>query len=342
LEQDFLKGGQTSIESKDMLFWDALDEIIKRYYQKPRLDTRTGRALTGVHAPWLYAVHVKHFKAFWGPHTRIRDIKVKDIEDYKQGRLDTPVNEDEGRYIRIETVNRELQTLKAILRRAEINDWILVNPFNKAQRGELITIAEEEPPEIVILPEEEWRLLDVAGSDSKEFLALVMTALDIGARRGELVSRLFWRMIDFDAGIIRKITSFKGGRGKVKKRDVGMSSRVREILLDLKVESGSHGELDSLVFSLTNFRKRWDAIRKKSDLNHVTFNVLRHTFVTRLSTEEQQAMVGKIVGHSSAKTTGRYFNPTDEQLLNAASKVDRFHTLHPRPAVGVQETEGIN
>jgi len=325
-----------------MLLWDALDQLIDRYYQQPRVDGKTGRAITGVQNPGLYRVHVNHFKRFWGGHVLLRNVTVDEIEDYRDHRLDEKVA--------IETVNRELTTLRAMLRRAEIKDWIVVNPFSKAERGQLISVAEEEPPEVVLEPEEEWKLLDWAERDSKEFFALVVGALDLGARRGELLKRFSWSMVDFDAGIIRRLTSFKGGRGKFRKRNVGMSDRVGRALLDLRESSEASLTGDTPVFAFTNFRKRWEAIRTNAKLQHVTFNVLRHTFVTRLSTEEERAMIGKLVGHSNAKTTDRYFNPTDEQLLNAAAKVNQWQAVHPRPAgyssfddeVVVQEMVGVN
>jgi len=45
---------------------------------------------------------------------------------------------------------REMNTLRAMLNEAKINDWITVNPFTKGRPGELISTADEQPRETIL------------------------------------------------------------------------------------------------------------------------------------------------------------------------------------------------
>jgi hypothetical protein len=46
------------------------------------------------------------------------------------------------------TVNREMNTLRAMLNEARSNNWITVNPFTRAKPGELISTVDEQPRDL--------------------------------------------------------------------------------------------------------------------------------------------------------------------------------------------------
>jgi hypothetical protein len=56
--------------------------------------------------------------------------------------------------------------LRAILNEAVVNDWIVVNPFTKARKGELVTTADERERETILTAAEEQRLLAVCSIES--------------------------------------------------------------------------------------------------------------------------------------------------------------------------------
>lgn len=56
--------------------------------------------------------------------------------------------QDKGWWKRhVGTVNRQMNTQRAMLNEVKINDWITVNSFSKIRPGELISTADEEPRE---------------------------------------------------------------------------------------------------------------------------------------------------------------------------------------------------
>ena len=205
-----------------------------------------------------------------------------------------------------------MSTLRAALNEAVVCEWLIVNPFNKAPRGELITTADEHKRETILTPPEEKRLLTACeGKDRPHLRALVIAALDTGARRGELLN-LRWSNIDFDEGIIKDVVSYKGRKGTLQKRDVPLTTRLRTALLDLRekrptkafrrLRSGIKPS-DTLVFGVTNnVRSSWNGAREDAGLLHVRFHDLRHTAATRLAQSNMPLVfVGKVLGHSNRR-----------------------------------------
>jgi integrase len=134
-----------------------------------------------------------------------------------------------GGNVNVGTVNREMNTLRAMLNEAKINDWIMVNPFSKARPGELINTADEQPRETILTYEEEQRLLkECEGEDRRHLKALVIAGLDTGARKGELL-RLTWPQIDFEKNVIRALISYKGKNGAQLKRDAVLVLRLSKV-----------------------------------------------------------------------------------------------------------------
>ena len=95
----------------------------------------------------------------------------------------------------------------------------------------MISIADERKRTVVISAEEEARLLGVCNTPHRRHLkAFIIAAVDTGARRGELL-KLRRPDVDFTAGVINNITSYKGKT--VDRRPVPLTARLRETLLDL-------------------------------------------------------------------------------------------------------------
>jgi integrase len=226
-----------------------------------------------------------------------------------------------------------MSTLRAILNEAVINDWIFVNPFSKAKPGELISIADERKRETILTSLEEQRLLAACSTDTRRHLrALIIAALDTGARRGELLG-LRWSDVRFDEGIIANIRSYKGKT--VHHREVPLTARLKVALHDLKQKqcvsafkvrrkSGLKPDED-LVFGIsTTVKTSWQAAREEAGLQHVRFHDLRHTAATRLAGKMQLALVGQVLGHSDPKTTQRYVNATRQTVSQAATILEQW------------------
>ena len=73
----------------------------------------------------------------------------------------------------------------------------------------MITTADERERETILTSAEEQRLLGACSIDSRRHLkALVVAALDTGARQGELF-RLRWSDVDFEESLIHNLISYR-------------------------------------------------------------------------------------------------------------------------------------
>lgn len=347
LENQFLAGGKAVVQAQGMTIGELLEHCLKTRYYEPIYDGQ-GRKKGGVRSYKTVECHIKTIAAFFGSvkqgegedekyagGIKVCEIKVASLRAFRKELLKDR---------EIPTANRILSTFRAILNEAMVNDWIVVNPFAKARKGELITTADERERETILTSAEEQRLLEACSIDSRRHLkALVVAALDTGARQGELF-RLRWSDVDFQEAVIHNLISYKGPT--VQRRDAPMSKRLRELLIDLKANRPKRWAFrvrrknglkpdDELVFGVTtNVKDSWEAARKDADLEHVRFHDLRHTAATRLARRMELVFVGHVLGHSDPKTTRRYVNKTRQMIVEAATIMDEWHQTESLQANG--------
>jgi len=350
LEDEYLEGGEAALYSDDLTFEDVANHCKQTKYCEAEYD-EAGNKLFGVRDTSVYDAHLKHFKAFFG-RIKVRDIRVGNLRAYRNHRLRSTTKG--GGNVNIGTVNREMNTLRAMLNEAKINDWITTNPFSKARPGELISTADEQPRETTLTYEQEQRLLKACeGEDRRHLKALVIAGLDTGARKGELL-RLTWPQVDFENGVIKALISYKGKNGTLLKRDVVMTERLRRTLLDLRrkkpikafrrLKSGKK-PFELLVFGVTKgVRRSWAGACRQSGLKGFRFHDLRHSAGTRLSETLPVVQVGKVLGHRNPKTTNRYINPDHEVLVKAARVLEAWQEAHRKleDAQITSESEAVN
>ena len=226
-----------------------------------------------------------------------------------------------------------MSTLRAILNEAMINDWIIVNPFSKVKAGELISIADERERETILMPADEQKLLEACSGEARRHLkALVIAALDTGARQGELFG-LRWADVNFDEGVITNITSYKAKT--VQHREVPLTGRLKTALQELKAKerfqrfrvrrkTGIKPD-DDLVFGISSdVQRSWEGAREDAGLQHLRFHDLRHTAATRLARKMPLALVGQVLGRTDPKTTRRYVNSTRQTINHAATILEEW------------------
>ena len=216
---------------------------------------------------------------------QVRTIKHSDVEEYKLERIQTPVrcgtDEDDNPIYRprsIAAVNRELELLRAVLRFAQREGWIVRSPFEMGLP--LISKASETRRDRVLSFDEEKRLLAACATKRRAHLRpLIITALDTGMRRGELF-KLTWFDVDFKSNLIRvRATNTKTEQA----RTVGMTKRIRSELRALRSQAPSDGSVS--VFGIKNTVKTgFAAILKDAKIENFTFHDCRHTATTRLTT----------------------------------------------------------
>ncbi|MGQ0763972.1 MAG: tyrosine-type recombinase/integrase [Acidobacteriota bacterium] len=256
---------------------------------------------------------------------QVRTIKHSDVEEYKLERLQTPVrcgtDEDDNPIYRprsVAAVNRELELLRAVLRFAQREGWIVKSPFDMG--ASLISKTSETRRDRVLSFDEEKRLLAACNNKRAHLRPLLITALDTGMRRGELF-KLQWFDVDFKSNLIRvRATNTKTEQA----RTVGMTQRVRRELLALRKEAPTDASVS--VFGIKNTVKNgFASALNEAKIENFTFHDCRHTATTRLTTSGMPAAEAmKITGHTQMVTFQRYVSVTEEAARNGAERLDAF------------------
>lgn len=311
-----------------------LAEYFEKHYLKPA-EYVDGRKIEGVRSlkPAKHVVGVlkKHFGK-----RRLGSITYGDIRSYRASRLKEPTRTDVANHKRelkknsqaelsstrsIAAVNRELSKLRRMLNIALREGWIRQNPF--AAGEPLISLADERKRERILTREEERRLLDACSDARRIHLRpIIITAIDTGMRRGEILS-LRWQDVDFEAAIIT-IRAFN--TKTMRERQLAMTTRVLHELSRLYELSPK--DQVGLVFGIVdNVKRSFTAARKDASLTDVRFHDLRHTHATRLvGAHIPLSEVGRVLGHTQANTTYRYVNANVETAKRAAAALDAFNS----------------
>jgi integrase len=212
-----------------------------------------------------------------------------------------------------------LAYLRRLLNVAERNGWISKNPFRCGDS--LIHVSDEVKREKVLSPAECQRLLDACSERRAHLKPVVIAALDLGCRLGELL-KLQWKDVDLDSGIIT-IQAFN--TKTMKERQVAATQRLR---IELEIILASFPQKDDdLVFGLTEIRKGFKSACKIAGLSDLRFHDLRHCHATNLdSLGFSIAAIGKQLGHSGdSKVTLRYINRDKEATRQVANALDGFY-----------------
>lgn len=278
-------------------------------------------------------IYLKVLKSHFGSR-RLRAITHADIEAFKLKRLATPIKQGKGenateRPRAVASVNRELELLRAIFNFAKRQRWISVSPF--AEGEPLIIKAAEKSRERVLSFDEEDRLLAVCEGPRAHLRPLVIGALDLGFRRGELF-QLEWRDVDLEGRLItlRSVTT-KTARS----RTVAMTERLNEELSRLWEQSDQKPK--TRVFGIRdNIKNSFRTACKKAGIEGLRFHDLRHTFVSRLigaGVAHAEAM--KVSGHATLSMLSRYLNTNIETARRAAEALNRLRDRRAGVAGGL-------
>jgi integrase len=257
LIREFDDNGGKSIETDKLTFVQVAD-----IYKKTKIHAPVyvgDRKVAGMRSYKNVHTHLLPLIAYFGRKT-IKTITASDVQKFKLHRLDIPVRFSGGQRA-IASVNRELALLRSIFNLAKSEGWILRSPF-ESKGFSLISSADEVKRDRVLSADEEKRLLLACSNErrvtytrgGKEITAtvfpgnpylraIIITALDTGMRRGELLT-MTWNDVNFPMNEIQ-IRAFNTKTGS--KRSVGMTSRVRNELNKLWELSSKNKDARFLV-----------------------------------------------------------------------------------------------
>ena len=196
-------------------------------------------------------------------------------------------------------------------------------------------------------PEEVDLLLECVMKEPIKYQAIIILALDLGCRRGELTG-LTWDDIDLKTGkvsinkttqyidrhIFEKETKTENSNriNYISKSTIDILKKYRQEQLIKQMKLGSKWEKTNRVFT-NEFggnihpdtpTKILDKIIKKYNLKRITFHGLRHTNVSlMISKGIQVQIISRKVGHSSIQITDKiYSHFFDDEFKDVANIMD--------------------
>ncbi|MEO7207051.1 MAG: site-specific integrase [Steroidobacteraceae bacterium] len=247
------------------------------------------------------------------------------------------------------TLNRQLDTLKAALRKAVEWDVIAIHPLQGLKRLKVdddervryLSASEENRLRDALVRREnrlrnsrnrtnEWRkvrhknpLPTRTAIFTDHLHPLVLLALNTGLRRGELFS-LVWSDIDLGGSMVTvRAAASKSGDS----RRIPLNIEAKCVLGSWRKQS-ENTEADAMVFPgaegerLTNVQKAWATVCKLAKLTDFRFHDLRHTFASKLVQKSVDLnTVRELMGHTTMDMTLRYSHLTPSNLSAAVAKL---------------------
>lgn len=329
--------GEETLNADKMTF----RELAEKYKESKVFQAiiKDGRKVAGLKSVKPVETYVKIAIEYFNKKL-IRSIKPRDIEAFRNTRLNTPVeieikqrekklNEKTKRmkYFvtkvkrvterKLSSVNRELATLRRILNFAVNEGWLFNNPFSKTDK--IISNASERPRERVLDYQEEKRLIAECKDEREHLKPILICALDTAMRPQEMF-KIVWGDVDFDNDII----TIRAEITKIEmERIVGLTPRLKEELE--KIWNISPKELNQSVFGVKSIKSAFRTACNKADIKRFTFRDCRHTATTRMvNSGMPQAEIMKVTGHSQLKTFLRYVNLTVESVSENAKYFGGF------------------
>ena len=251
---------------------------------------------------------LEHLVAHFGKK-RIRSITYADIEAFRNRLLSTkvqyPTKKDgtpgASRERSISDVHRVLSLLRTVLTYGYQKEWLTRNPFSKGKG--LIEMSQEVPRDRVLSIDEQRALLGACQSKYRRHIyPIILTALDSGCRRGELL-KLTWRDVDLEKGTLR-VVAMNTKTNKLRVIDLEPVT-IAELR---KVHKASRKLLDDLVFGIRdNFKGAWHSAMKEAQIGGARFHDLRATAITFwLLRGMRMEFAMRRSGHSDPKIFMRY------------------------------------
>ena len=293
-----------------------------------------------------YDYRLKHAMDKIG-YVKLQELNMKILENFYQYLRHTYISPKTKNPLSTTTIRSYYDIINNMLEYAVKCGYIVENPNAKIDKPKK---AKTDIP--YYTPEEVEKLVSVLQLEPIKYQAIILLALDLGCRRGELTG-LTWDDIDFETGRVQinKTTQYAYGEIFEKWTKTANSERVNyisqttlEVLkkwqkeqLKQKMLLGSKWQGSKRVFT-TDYgsdihpdtpSKILGKIIKKYELKKITFHGLRHTNVTLMIAKGiQTQIISRKVGHSSVQTTDRvYSHFFEDEFKNVPNVIEDFLTV---------------
>ncbi len=304
---------------------------------------------------------IKHKYGAWAKqHLKRGDVAVERLEADFEKWLDEPMTvlnvwrleswrrDRLASGVKATTVNRQIDTLRATLRKAVEWGVLEADPMvglkrikvDDDERVRYLSQAEEERLRTALVDRDtklraardrfnEWRTarhLKALPARTQEFIdhirPLVLVALNTGLRRGELFA-LRWSDIDLEARVLTvRAAAAKSGDS----RRVPLNDEARTTLEAWRAQQKP--DSTNLVFPaadgthLTRMDKSWATVCELAKLEDFRLHDCRHHFASRLvQSGVDLNVVRELLGHASLEMTLRYSHLRPDNLSAAVARL---------------------
>jgi len=245
---------------------------------------------------------IKHFTDFIKAD-KLGAVTATRLEAYKTHRREQGV--------KASTINRELNTIKAMLNKAVAWGALPQNPAKSVQKFK------EPRRQVRYLSKDEVRTVLKAADE--RLRPILETFLHTGLRRDELI-HLQWADIDLKSRVLSVQSKDDWHPKDYEVRHIPLTARLAQVLQDYPRREGAfiftngRGEsLDGNVLS-RDFRLFF----RELGIKNASVHTLRHTFASHLVMNGTDIYtVQKLLGHSSIKTTEIYAHLAPDFLKSA-------------------------
>jgi integrase len=247
-------------------------------------------------------------------------IQKGTIDAYRQRRSRT--RSRYGRPLSPASVNRELATLRRLLRLAQA--WEVIHRVPK-----IVLLRGERNREFVLSHAKEPEYLEACPQPLDDAAILI---LETGVRPGEAV-HLRWPDVYLNPAVHAKFgyVAIRKGKSQNAKRNLSLTQRAAEMLKARKEAARDEwvfpGKLEDAPILGTYLDRLHDKVRESLKLpEDFVIHSLRHTMLTRLGEAGADAStIMKIAGHSSVTVSQRYVHPTPEGMERAFERLQELN-----------------
>ncbi len=225
------------------------------------------------------------------------------------------------------TINRFLATIKHMFTKAVEWDMVEEEVYKRVRKVKLL---EENNRRLRFLSQEECQKL--MESCDKHLLPIVVTALNTGMRKGEVLS-LKWDNVDMKHGFILLDRTKNGER-----REIPINETLREVFQSLPRRlDGKFVFYDPKTGSpYQDIKHSFGSALRRAGIQDFHFHDMRHTFASHLVMQGVDiTTVKELLGHKTLTMTLRYAHLAPSHKVNAVNILDKAlnknstsHLLH--------------
>jgi site-specific recombinase XerD len=290
-----LERKELGFAAKDRKLDDFIEEYLRYAKGNKALQTYQRDVLT-----------LRHFTEFVQAD-KLSAVTAAKLEAYKTYRREQGAEPS--------TLNRELNTIKAMFNKAVAWNALAQNPAKSVQKFK------EARRKVRFLSKEEILILVKAADDRMK--AIIEVLLHTGLRRDELI-HLTWADLNLKNRVL-SVQSKDGWNPKdYEARHIPMTARLAEALekLPRNGESFIFTNREGQPLAPDVLTHDFLKLARRCGLKNASLHTLRHTFASHLIMSGADLYtVQKLLGHSSIKTTEIYAHLAPDYLKSAIAKL---------------------